>query len=45
VVSRGKSEQYLKDEGAPLEDYLISTGLDEMRVCSSRPPATYRSGP
>ncbi|WLA82777.1 DNA topoisomerase (ATP-hydrolyzing) subunit B [Bradyrhizobium elkanii] len=27
-VSRGKSEQYLKDERA-LEDYLISTGLDE----------------
>jgi DNA gyrase subunit B len=27
-VSRGKSEQYLKDEHA-LEDYLISTGLEE----------------
>jgi DNA gyrase subunit B len=27
-VSRGKSEQYLKDERA-LEDYLIDTGLDE----------------
>jgi DNA gyrase subunit B len=27
-VSRGKSEQYLKDERA-LEDYLISTGLEE----------------
>nr|URN45864.1 DNA gyrase subunit B [Bradyrhizobium sp.]URN45877.1 DNA gyrase subunit B [Bradyrhizobium sp.] len=27
-VSRGKSEQYLKDERA-LEDYLIATGLDE----------------
>ena len=27
-VSRGKSEQYLKDARA-LEDYLISTGLDE----------------
>ncbi|NVO15572.1 MAG: DNA topoisomerase (ATP-hydrolyzing) subunit B [Rhodoplanes sp.] len=27
-VNRGKSEQYLKDERA-LEDYLISTGLDE----------------
>ena len=27
-VSRGKSAQYLKDEKA-LEDYLISTGLDE----------------
>ncbi len=27
-VARGKSEQYLKDERA-LEDYLISTGLDE----------------
>jgi DNA gyrase subunit B len=27
-VSRGKSERYLKDERA-LEDYLISTGLDE----------------
>jgi DNA gyrase subunit B len=27
-VSRGKSEQYLKDERA-LEDYLISTGLQE----------------
>src|SRR5689334_24022744 len=27
-VSRGKSEQYLKDERA-LEDYLISTGLDD----------------
>ena len=27
-VMRGKSEQYLKDEHA-LEDYLISTGLDE----------------
>lgn len=27
-VTRGKSEQYLKDERA-LEDYLISTGLDE----------------
>jgi DNA gyrase subunit B len=27
-VSRGKSEQYLKDERA-LEDYLIGTGLDE----------------
>src|ERR1700756_44660 len=28
-VSRGKSEQYLKDEYA-LEDYLIDTGLEEM---------------
>jgi DNA gyrase subunit B len=27
-VSRGKSEQYLKDERA-LEDYLITTGIDE----------------
>ena len=27
-VTRGRSEQYLKDERA-LEDYLISTGLDE----------------
>src|SRR4051812_34757638 len=27
-VSKGKSEQYLKDERA-LEDYLIATGLDE----------------
>ena len=27
-VSRGKSEQYLKDERA-LEDYLIETGLDD----------------
>src|SRR6185437_3232117 len=27
-VTRGKSEQYLKDERA-LEDYLISTGLEE----------------
>ena len=27
-VTRGKSEQYLKDERA-LEDYLISTGLDD----------------
>jgi len=27
-VSRGKSEQYLKDERA-LEDYLISTGIDD----------------
>jgi DNA gyrase subunit B len=27
-VSRGKSEQYLKDERA-LEDYLITTGLDD----------------
>ena len=27
-VSRGKSEQYLKDERA-LEDYLIDTGLEE----------------
>jgi DNA gyrase subunit B len=27
-VTRGKSEQYLKDERA-LEDYLINTGLDE----------------
>ncbi len=27
-VNRGKSEQYLKDERA-LEDYLISTGLDD----------------
>jgi DNA gyrase subunit B len=27
-VSRGKSEQYLKDERA-LEDYLINTGLDD----------------
>ncbi len=27
-MSRGKSEQYLKDERA-LEDYLISTGLDD----------------
>ena len=27
-VTRGKSEQYLKDERA-LEDYLIATGLDE----------------
>src|SRR5262244_2078387 len=32
-VTRGKSEQYLKDERA-LEDYLISTGLDE---CVFRP--------
>ncbi|SDO13111.1 DNA topoisomerase (ATP-hydrolyzing) subunit B [Afipia sp. GAS231] len=32
-VNRGKSEQYLKDERA-LEDYLISTGLDE---CVFRP--------
>ncbi len=32
-VSRGKSEQYLKDERA-LEDYLISTGLDD---CVFRP--------
>jgi len=32
-VSRGKSEQYLKDERA-LEDYLIETGLDE---CVFRP--------
>src|ERR1700751_2878163 len=27
-VSRGKSEQYLKDQGA-LEDFLIASGLDE----------------
>ena len=27
-VTRGKSEQYLKDERA-LEDYLIETGLDD----------------
>ena len=27
-VTRGKSEQYLKDERA-LEDYLIKTGLDD----------------
>ena len=27
-ISRGKSEQYLKDERA-LEDYLIDTGLEE----------------
>ena len=27
-VSRGKSEQYLKDERA-LEDYLIASGLEE----------------
>ena len=27
-VTRGKSEQYLKDERA-LEDYLIATGLDD----------------
>src|SRR5260370_39985081 len=27
-VTRGKSEQYLKDERA-LEDYLIDTGLEE----------------
>jgi DNA gyrase subunit B len=32
-VARGKSEQYLKDERA-LENYLISTGLDE---CVFRP--------
>src|SRR5581483_7301912 len=32
-VSRGKSEQYLKDERA-LEDYLIETGLEE---CLFRP--------
>ncbi|QDW35664.1 DNA topoisomerase (ATP-hydrolyzing) subunit B [Bradyrhizobium sp. KBS0727] len=32
-VSRGKSEQYLKDERA-LEDYLITTGLDD---CVFRP--------
>ena len=32
-VNRGKSEQYLKDERA-LEDYLITTGLDE---CVFRP--------
>jgi DNA gyrase subunit B len=34
-VTRGKSEQYLKDERA-LEDYLISTGLDE---CVFKPAA------
>jgi DNA gyrase subunit B len=35
-VSRGKSEQYLKDERA-LEDYLISSGLEEavLRTASS----------
>jgi DNA gyrase subunit B len=34
-VARGKSEQYLKDERA-LEDYLISTGLDD---CVFKPAA------
>ena len=34
-VSRGKSEQYLKDERA-LEDYLIATGLDD---CVYKPAA------
>jgi DNA gyrase subunit B len=34
-VTRGKSEQYLKDERA-LEDYLISTGLDD---CVFKPAA------
>jgi DNA gyrase subunit B len=31
-VSRGKSEQYLKDERA-LEDYLIATGLEDAVLC------------
>jgi len=40
-VTRGKSEQYLKDERA-LEDYLIDTGLDD---CVFRPAAgDQRSG-
>ncbi len=41
-VSRGKSEQYLKDERA-LEDYLISTGVEEavLRLASSEE----RAGP
>src|SRR5262245_25192152 len=34
-VTRGKSEQYLKDERA-LEDYLIATGIDE---CVFKPAA------
>src|SRR3954464_14892823 len=41
-VNRGKSEQYLKDERA-LEDYLITTGLDE---CVFRPGSgEERAGP
>ena len=41
-VSRGKSEQYLKDERA-LEDYLISTGVEEavLRLASGEE----RAGP
>jgi DNA gyrase/topoisomerase IV subunit B len=41
-VSRGKSEQYLKDERA-LEDYLISTGVEEavLRVANGEE----RAGP
>jgi DNA gyrase subunit B len=40
-VSRGKSEQYLKDERA-LEDYLIETGLDD---CVFKPgPGGDRTG-
>jgi DNA gyrase subunit B len=41
-VSRGKSEQYLKDERA-LEDYLISTGVEDavLRVASGEE----RAGP
>ena len=38
-VTRGKSEQYLKDERA-LEDYLIETGLDDcvFKPASGRGP-------
>ena len=35
-VTRGKSEQYLKDERA-LEDYLIATGLEEARAAACHP--------
>ena len=40
-VTRGKSEQYLKDERA-LEDYLIATGLDD---CVFKPATGDRSAP
>ena len=39
-VTRGKSEQYLKDERA-LEDYLIATGLDD---CVFKPATVERAG-
>ena len=45
-VSRGKSEQYLKDERA-LEDYLISTGIEDavLRLASGEERSRSRPAP